>query len=211
MTASASRDEQKDARAQVLARIGTAVKERRLYLRINSQAALAEKAGVALNTVAFLERGQKMPWVANRRDIEGALEWPTGTLTEMYHGAEAPPNEPEQHKPPADADSAAAVGALPISVPNPAALSGEQGGYFLNVALRTTAIAATCADVLSRYTHDDPDAAAAIVELDKQTHALEAIISASLPTADSDEQFDQMINVLTELRRGREHIRNHAQ
>ncbi|QSN49643.1 putative transcriptional regulator with C-terminal CBS domains [Mycobacteroides abscessus subsp. bolletii] len=209
MPASAASDEQQDARALVLARIGKAVKERRLFLKISSQAALAEKAGVALNTVAFLERGQKMPWVANRRDIEGALKWPTGTLTEMFHGAEAPPNEPEQQESTTGADSAAVV-ALPNLIPDPAALSGEQGGLFLNVALRTTAIAATCADVLSRYTGDDPDAAAAIVELDKQTHALEAIIAASLPTADSDEQFDQMINVLAELRRGREHIRNHA-
>lgn len=209
MSTSAASDEQRDARALVLARIGKAVKKRRLFLNINSQGALAERAGVALNTVAFLERGQKMPWVANRRDIEGALEWPTGTLTEMYHGAEAPPNEPEKQSLTAEADSDAVM--RPLSpVPDQAALSGEQGSLFLNVALRTTAIAATSADVLSRYTDSDPDAAAAIVELDKQTHALEAIIAASLPTADSDDQFDQMITVLAELRRGREHIRNHA-
>lgn len=190
--------EREEARAEVLTRIGDAVRERRLTLEISSQAALAERAGVVTNTVAFLERGQKMPWMANRRKIENALGWPAGTLTAMYHeGAAAPPQQPDIAFP------AAPTPPQPIPV-----APGELSGWVLSVALRTTEMAATIADVAARYSAMDSDAAAAVAEIDSQAHALEAVIAASLPAAESEVEFDQMVSVLAQLRRGRESIRS---
>lgn len=189
--------EREDTRAEVLIRIGDAVRERRQMLEISSQAALAERAGVVTNTVAYLERGQKMPWMANRRKIEDALGWPAGSLTAMYNeGAPAPPPE---------VDTTPLASPAPPQ-PTPVAAS-ELSGWVLSVALRTTEMAATLADVAARYSARDPDAAAAVAEIDSQAHALEAVIAASLPAAESDVEFDQMVSVLAQLRRGRETIR----
>lgn len=188
--------EREDERAETLARIGEAVRERRLELEISSQAALADRAGVVTNTVAFLERGQKMPWMANRRKIENALGWPAGTLTAMYQGAAAPVLEP-----------APAAAAPPRDTSQSA---GELSGRVLSIALRTTEMAATIAEVAARYSDTDPEAAAAVTEIDRQAHALEAVISAGLLDVDLDSEaaFDQMVSVLTQLRRGRQAIRN---
>lgn len=190
--------EREDERAETLARIGEAVRERRLELEISSQAALADRAGVVTNTVAFLERGQKMPWMANRRKIENALGWPAGTLTAMYQGAPAPTIEP------------VAEPASPAPPPAPGQSSGELSGRVLSIALRTTEMAATIAEVAARYSNTDPEAAAAVAEIDRQAHALEAVISAGLLDVDLDSEaaFDQMVSVLSQLRRGRQAIRN---
>jgi len=188
--------EREAERTDTLTRIGDAVRERRLELEISSQAALAERAGVVTNTVAFLERGQKMPWMANRRKIETALGWPVGTLTAMYQGAATPTLEPAPISP-----------APPLP---PAQSSSELSGRVLSIALRTTEMAATIAEVAARYSDTDPEAAAAVAEIDRQAHALEAVISAGLLDVDLDSEaaFDQMVSVLTQLRRGRQAIRN---
>jgi DNA-binding XRE family transcriptional regulator len=180
-----------EAREQRVLRIGRAIEEHRGEL---SQMELAQKAGVALNTVALLERGKTMPWPTNRRKIETALGWPTGTLTAMFSdGAPAPPlpsetektttTQPEpQTPPPSTADRDAAI---------------------LNIALHTTYVLDTCSELVLRYGGSGPDTGAAIAELDRQTQALEAIIAASYPsflTDDSDQLFKQIVTVLTELR-----------
>jgi len=71
-------------------------------------------------------------------------------------------------------------------------------------------MAATLAEVAARYSNTDPDAAAAVAEIDRQAHALEAVISAGLLDVDLDSEaaFDQMVSVLSQLRRGRQAIRN---
>lgn len=197
----AGRPTEREEREQSLARIGEAVRERRLTLGISSQAALAERAGVVTNTVAFLERGQKMPWMANRRKIENALEWPSGTLTAMLHdGAPAPAEQ-------------VAIVPTPPSPPAEPAPPGDLSGWVLNVALRVTEMAATVAEVAARYSASDPDAAAVIAELSNQTHALEAVLSASLLDVDSvsDSTFDQMYAVMAQLRRGRQTLRDLGQ
>lgn len=186
------------SREQRILRIGRAIEEHRGEL---SQLELAEKAGVAINTVALLERGKTMPWPANRRKIEAALGWPTGTLTAMFRdGAPAPPlagqaaarpvveAEPEPASPAVSTPAARLVAAM------------------LTIALDTTALAATVGDLVLQQAGSSPETIAAIRELDRLTQALEASISASIPVADSEELFDQIVSVLSELRRHREHI-----
>lgn len=191
-----------ESREEALARIGDAVREARLTLGISSQAALAERAGVVTNTVAFLERGQKMPWMANRRKIESALNWPVGSLTAMLHeGAPAPTQrlqpvptttpQPEEPTPPA---------------------SGELSGWVLNAALRVTEMAATIADIAARYSANAPEAQAVLAELSSQTNALEQVLSAglvdALTGAESDEVVDQLYAVMTQIRRSRKTFRS---
>lgn len=191
-----------ESREEALARIGDAVREARLTLGISSQAALAERAGVVTNTVAFLERGQKMPWMANRRKIESALNWPVGSLTAMLHeGAPAPTQrlqpvptttpQPEEPTPPA---------------------SGELSGWVLNAALRVTEMAATIADIAARYSANAPEAQAVLAELSSQTNALEQVLSAGLVDAltgtESDEVVDQLYAVMTQIRRSRKTFRS---
>lgn len=191
-----------ESREEALARIGDAVREARLTLGISSQAALAERAGVVTNTVAFLERGQKMPWMANRRKIESALNWPVGSLTAMLHeGAPAPTQrlqpvptttpQPEEPTPPA---------------------SGELSGWVLNTALRVTEMAATIADIAARYSANAPEAQVVLAELSSQTNALEQVLSAGLVDAltgtESDEVVDQLYAVMTQIRRSRKTFRS---
>ncbi|ETZ67027.1 hypothetical protein L840_1766 [Mycobacterium sp. MAC_011194_8550] len=191
-----------ESREEALARIGDAVREARLTLGISSQAALAERAGVVTNPVVFLERGQKMPWMANRRKIESALNWPVGSLTAMLHeGAPAPTQrlqpvptttpQPEEPTPPA---------------------SGELSGWVLNAALRVTEMAATIADIAARYSANAPEAQAVLAELSSQTNALEQVLSAglvdALTGAESDEVVDQLYAVMTQIRRSRKTFRS---
>src|SRR5690349_4770166 len=68
-----------------IARVGRAVTARRLELGMDTQKDLAERAGVALNTAAFLERGRTFPRQANARKLEIALDWPPGTLETLLH------------------------------------------------------------------------------------------------------------------------------
>lgn len=190
--------EREDERAETLARIGEAVRERRLELEISSQAALADHAGVVTNTVAFLERGQKMPWMANRRKIEKALGWPSGTLTAMHQGAAAPVLEPVSEPTAPAPPLATAQGAAKLR------------GRVLSIAVRTSEMAATIAEVAARYSDTDPEAAAAVADIDRHAHELEAVISAGLLDVDLDSEvaFDQLVSALTQLRRGRQAIRN---
>lgn len=204
----------KEARRARLKTIGRAIEEHRGKM---SQAALAEKAGVGYNTVALLERGLTMPWPGNRRKIEAALDWDSGRLTAMYEdGAAAPPLPGEK----ASQDTADPVDAVAPDYPaNGNLLPGvgaEQrsaapqsvNGWVLDIAISATTVAATTVDVLQRLVPDEPEAVAAIQELGRQTQILEARIAASLPQATTETDFDQMVNVLTELRRHREHIRS---
>lgn len=203
----------KEARRARLKTIGRAIEEHRGKM---SQAALAEKAGVGYNTVALLERGQTMPWPGNRRKIEGALGWDSGRLTAMYEdGADAPPLPGE---------TASQGAALPTEGAHDSPVTGvvipgnfiQQGpskptsvnGWVLDIAISATTALATTVDVLQRLVPDDPESVAAIQELSRLTQILEARIAASLPQATSETDFDQMVNVLAELRRNREHIRN---
>ncbi|VBA61499.1 helix-turn-helix domain-containing protein [Mycobacterium attenuatum] len=187
-----------ETREQRLLRIGRAIEEHRGSL---TQLELAHKAGVAINTVALLERGKTMPWPTNRRKIENALGWPTGTLTAMYtDGAPAPPLH-------SDADKPATRQAQPHS-PNLPAATANRDAAILNIALDTTNLVATCSELVLMYGGNGPDTAAAISELDRLTQALEATIAAGIPAAmqdDSGQLFDQIISVLAEMRRNRAH------
>ncbi|ORW24578.1 hypothetical protein AWC17_03295 [Mycobacterium nebraskense] len=186
-------------REQRLLRIGRAIEEHRGGL---SQLELAERAGVAINTVALLERGKTMPWPVNRRKIESALGWPSGTLTAMFRdGAPAPPLAGQAvARPRIDAE------APPTPPPMTSTPAARLVAAMLTIALDTTALAATVGDLVLQHGDHSAETVAAIREFDRLTQALEASISASIPVADSEELFDQIVSVLSELRRHREHI-----
>lgn len=200
-------DTTRENRFHRLVRIGRAIEEHRGSL---TQVELAQEAGVALNTVALLERGKQMPWPQNRRKIETALGWPTGTLTAMLiDGAPAPPlrNQPEavktdtrQVQPPQPPSNATA----PLAR-TPAAVMLN---IALDVALEATTLVTTCSELVSMYGGSGPDTAAAIAELDRLTQSLEATVAAAIPAAlqeaESGELVDQLIAVLTEMRRSRQ-------
>ncbi|MDO3101043.1 helix-turn-helix transcriptional regulator [Mycobacteroides abscessus subsp. abscessus] len=201
----------KEARRARLTLIGRAVEEHRSALGV-SQAALAEKAGVGYNTVALLERGQTMPWAANRRKIENALEWDSGRLTAMYEdGADAPPL-PGSTK----GDSAGTGSPVELRVVQDAGNTPPSSGapalqrWVLDIAVSATLMTATCVDVLVRHAEEDPEAMAAIEELNRRTQGLESAVAASLGEAykDSADTFDQLLGVLNELGRTRQHIRD---
>jgi len=192
-----------ESREEALARIGDAVREARLTLGISSQAALAERAGVVTNTVAFLERGQKMPWMANRRKIESALNWPVGALTAMLHEGAPAPTQRLQPVP---------TTATPQAEEPTQPASGELSGWVLNAALRVTEMAATIADIAARCSANAPEAQAVLAELSSQTNALEQVLSAGLVDAltgtESDEVVDQLYAVMTQIRRSRKTFRS---
>lgn len=199
----------KEARRARLKAIGRAIEEHRGKL---SQGALADKAGVGYNTVALLERGQTMPWAANRRKIENALGWDSGRLTAMYEdGADAPPLPGS-----ASAESGGADSPVELHVVDDTTIPASSGTaapafqrWVLDLALSATLMTATCVDVLVRHAEEDPEAMAAIEELNRRTQELEAAVAASLGEAYKDSStFDQLLGVLNELSRTRQHIRD---
>jgi DNA-binding XRE family transcriptional regulator len=175
--------------------VGQAVADRRMDLGL-TQKELAEKAGLAMNTAALLERGRTFPRAANARKIEDALEWPRGTIGRIRSGGAAPKSPPARTR--------AARTVSPTSVPAAPPSSSAQA---LAIANGVVGIAATCMKILVRFEGSDPEAGAGLRELDAQLLGLETLIAASLPQAES---FDDTMSTLAELHRHRDAIRQAA-
>lgn len=162
-----------------IARAGRAVADRRLECGLTTQRELADKAGVALNTAAMLERGHTFPRAGNARKIEQALDWPAGMLTALRRGEPLP--TPAQSRPPAPATG---------------------GVHAVSIAQGVVKIAGLCAEVLLRNSADDPRSAVVLRDLSDQLLALETLIAASLPHA--ADAFDETVAALEEVHRNRE-------
>jgi transcriptional regulator with XRE-family HTH domain len=173
-----------------IARVGRAVTDRRLELGLATQRELAEKAGVALNTAAQLERGHTFPRRANAHKLEQALQWPAGTLTALRRG-ETPPTVPKHTPPPPASPSPSTTRVHAVAI----------AGAVVNIAAR-------CTEILLRHAADDPETATLLRELDAQLLALETMIAASLPHAES---FDDTVSALAEVHRHREALKVAAQ
>lgn len=184
-------------RDPALERVGRAVADRRVDLGL-TQRTLAEKADVSLNTAALLERGETFPRAGNARKLEEALRWPRGALAEMRRGAPPPPND---YAPPPTLPSPTAIH------PGAAAAAGGSA-QVVAIAMGVVAVAAACMEILVSRGRSEPDAAHALRQLDEQLLALETVIAASLPQAES---FDDTMSALTEVHRQRETIRTAAQ
>lgn len=147
-----------------LERVGRAVAARRVELGFDTQGELASAAGVALNTAALLERGKTWPQRTNRTKLEDVLRWPHGTLEALRSGSPAPRDD----TPP------------PQSVPAaPAGAAVRTDLQALTIAKSVAAVAATCAEVLSRERSEQ--ARATLRRLDDLLLQLESLITASLP------------------------------
>ena len=149
-----------------LERVGRAVAARRVELGFDTQGELAGAAGVALNTAALLERGKTWPQRASRTKIEDALHWPHGTLEALRSGGDAP-RDVTQTTPPRAVPSAPGGGAARTDL------------QALTIATSVAAIAATCAEVLSREPNEQ--ARATLRQLDDLVLQLESLITATLP------------------------------
>jgi hypothetical protein len=68
--------------------------EQRTHLRI-SKAEAARRAGVGRMTWWEWEMGRRVPYDSNFGGIEGAMEWPRGSVQEIIAGGK-PLNEPDQ-------------------------------------------------------------------------------------------------------------------
>lgn len=166
-----------------IARVGHAVAERRLECGLTTQRELADKAGVALNTAAMLERGHTFPRAGNARKIEQALNWPAGMLTALRRGEPLPTLA--QPRPPAPATG---------------------GVHAVSIAQGVVKIAGLCAEVLLRNSADDPPSALLLRDLSDQLLALETMIAASLPHA--ADAFDETVAALEEVHRNREALQS---
>lgn len=175
-------------------RVGKAVAERRIEVGFETQRELAEAAGVALNTAALLERGKSWPQAANRTKFEDALQWPRGTLNALRRGQPIPESAPR----PAVARSA------PVAPTDPRA-----NLQALGIATAVAAIAATCTRILVRD-NSNPDAKAALRELDNQLLQLESLIAASLPHV-AGSSFSETMSALAQLHEYRDVIRDAAE
>lgn len=175
-------------------RVGKAVAERRIEVGFETQRELAEAAGVALNTAALLERGKSWPQAANRTKFEDALQWPRGTLNALRRGQPIPESAPR----PAVAPSA------PVAPTDPRA-----NLQALGIATAVAAIAATCTRILVRD-NSNPDAKAALRELDNQLLQLESLIAASLPHV-AGSSFSETMSALAQLHEYRDVIRDAAE
>lgn len=176
-----------------IARVGRAVTARRLEQGMETQKDLAARAGVALNTAAFLERGRTFPRQANARKIELALEWPPGTLESLLR------EQDEQHRSQPEAAAAPTVPAGPPRV------STSTNSHTLAIARAVVAVATTAMDSLLRHADDDPAAHRALEELDHHLLALETVIAASLPHAGG--AFDETQEAVTDVHRQREALK----
>lgn len=166
-----------------IARVGRAVADRRLECGLTTQRELADKAGVALNTAAMLERGHTFPRAGNAHKIEQALDWPAGMLTALRRGD--PLQTPAQPRAPAPATG---------------------GVHAVSIAQGVVKIAGLCAEVLMRQGSGDPDSALLLRGLSDQLLALETMIAASLPHA--ADAFDETVAALEEVHRNREALQS---
>lgn len=175
-------------------RVGKAIAARRIEVGFETQRELAEAVGVALNTAALLERGKTWPQAANRTKFEDALQWPRGTLTALRRGQPIPESAPR----PA------------VTPPTPAAAPTDPRTNLqaLGIAKAVAAIAATCTRILVRD-NSNPDAKAALRELDNQLLQLESLIAASLPHV-AGSSFSETMSALAQLHEYRDVIRDAA-
>ncbi|MEE6140468.1 helix-turn-helix transcriptional regulator [Mycobacterium sp. 050128] len=175
-------------------RVGKAVAERRIEVGFETQRELAEAAGVALNTAALLERGKSWPQAANRTKFEDALQWPRGTLNALRRGQPIPESAPRS----------AVAPSAPVAPTDPRA-----NLQALGIATAVAAIAATCTRILVRD-NNNPDAKAALRELDNQLLQLESLIAASLPHV-AGSSFSETMSALAQLHEYRDVIRDAAE
>jgi hypothetical protein len=157
-----------------LERVGRAVEKRRTELGFGTQRELAERAGVGLNTAALLERGKSFPRPSNRIKFEQALRWPPGTLTALRRGEPVPTGEPG---PP--------MGNAPANM------------QALQIAKGVAALATVCRQILLGQ-NNNPQAQAALDELDNHVLQLESVIAASLPHV-AGSSFNETVAALAEL------------
>ncbi|WP_131807600.1 helix-turn-helix domain-containing protein [Mycolicibacterium wolinskyi] len=188
-----------------IARVGRAVADRRLALGMATQRDLADKAGVALNTAAFLERGRTFPREGNQRKLEVALQWPPGTLRSMLHDASSPAHAATAAPPVDEPIVHARVGSAPSSgSARPATV------HTLSIASAVAAIATKSIAILLRTAGaDDPETGTTLRELDGRLLELETIIAASLPHASAD-AFDETMSALADVHRQREALKDAA-
>jgi DNA-binding XRE family transcriptional regulator len=171
-----------------LARVGRAVAARRVELGIDSQAALAEKAGVGLSTAAQLERGQVWPRKNTAHKIEAALQWPAGALHALRRGAPIP-------QPASDAPS------MPVLSTPAAAVHGQVSSQTLAITVSLVQIAAAVVDHLALL--PDKSAARSLTEaINGDLLNLEAQLTGILPDL-RGESFDDGMSTVEELHRRR--------
>ncbi|MCA2304863.1 helix-turn-helix transcriptional regulator [Mycobacterium intracellulare] len=175
-------------------RVGKAVADRRVEVGFETQRELAEAAGVSLNTAALLERGKSFPHRVNRIKFEDALQWPRGTLDALRRGQPIPETAPRPAVPPAHAPAAATDPRTNLQA--------------LGIAKAVAAIAATCTQILVSH-NNNPQAKAALRELDDQLLQLESLIAASLPHVGGS-SFSETMSALTQLHEYRDIIRDAA-
>ncbi|ULP45443.1 MULTISPECIES: helix-turn-helix domain-containing protein [Mycobacterium simiae complex] len=176
-----------------LERVGKAVADRRLEVGFETQRELAEAADVSLNTAALLERGKSFPHRVNRAKFEDALQWPRGALDALRRGQPIPQSAPR----PATAPT-----------PTPAPTDPRTNLQALGIATAVAAIAATCTQILVSQSNN-PQAKAALRDLDTQLLQLESLIAASLPHVGGS-SFSETMSALTQLHEYRDIIRDAA-
>jgi hypothetical protein len=196
-----------DSPDPAIARVGRAVTDRRLELGMATQRELADKAGVALNTAAFLERGHTFPRQGTQHKLEIALEWPRGTLRSMLRNEAGPPRTertpPSRPEPVVQTDAPSARADISWSA-RPADV------HVLAIASAVADIATTSVAILLRTSaSEDPDTGPTLRELDAQLLALETVIVARLPHASGD-AFDETMSALTDVHRQREALKDAA-
>lgn len=177
-----------------VARVGRAVTARRLELGMETQRDLAERASVALNTAAFLERGRTFPRQANARKLEVALEWPPGTLESLLHEQD----QPADQQPASTSAEAVAV------VSRPADTSANPADA-VAIARAVVAVATTAMEILLRHADSDPETGAALHQLDAHLLALETAIFASVPHAGN--AFNETMAAAADVHRQREALK----
>jgi hypothetical protein len=176
-----------------IARVGRAVTARRLELGMDTQKDLAERAGVALNTAAFLERGRTFPRQANARKLEIALEWPSGTLESLLH-------EQDQQ-----ADRQAGSSADQVGVVSRPAETSASPADAVAIARAVVAVATTAMEILLRHADSDPETSTALHQLDTHLLALETAIFASVPHA--GDAFTETMAAAADVHRQREALK----
>ncbi|MDO3240993.1 helix-turn-helix transcriptional regulator [Mycobacteroides abscessus subsp. abscessus] len=183
-----------------IARVGRAVADRRLEMGMATQRDLAEAAGVALNTAAFLERGRTFPREGNQRKLETALNWPPGTLRSMLR--DEPPAGHTGRERPAAAEP---VVHTHVGAQSPTGAASTTV-HTMAIASAVAAIATKSIAVMLR--HDDPETGPTLRELDRMLLELEKVIAASLPHA--ADAFDETMSALADVHRQREVLRDAA-
>lgn len=174
-----------------LTRVGRAVALRRVEVGLDSQQALAERAGVGLSTAALLERGQTWPRKANAHKIEIALEWPPGTLEGLRRG-KAVPSSPDA------STGTLHTSARPLSAASAAAPISPQT---LAITQSLVQIAGTVVQNLAAA-GDAPAARAMMEKINRHLLDLEAQLVVSLPDL-RGESFDETMSTFEELHRRR--------